>query len=159
MSLKLTVLSDQTDQTVAQVIQSNLASIGIKVTIEPEDSGTFYAIPGAGGGGKNRQLVYSEYSTEPDPSWSFVWWTSAQKNQWNWNNWYNTKFDSFLSQALVESEPAKRTALYIQAQQLWDAEASMVWVAYITRYLAGKKQITPSIRPDGQEIIWNYKEA
>lgn len=159
VSLKLTVLSDQTDQTVAQVIQSNLAGIGIKVTIEPEDSGTFYAIPGAGGGGKNRQLVYSEYSTEPDPSWSFVWWTSAQKNQWNWNNWYNAKFDSLLSQALVESEPAKRTALYIQAQQLWDAEASMVWVAYITRYLAGKKQITPSIRPDGQEIIWNYKEA
>ena len=159
VSLTLTVLSDQTDQTVAQVIQSNLASIGIKVTIQPEDEGTFYAIPGAGGGGPHRQLVYSEYSTEPDPSWSFEWWTSAQKNLWNWDDWYNKQFDGLLSQALVESSPSKRTALYVKAQQLWDQEAAMVWIAYITRYIAGKKQITPSIRPDGQEIIWNYRQV
>ena len=159
VNLRLTVLSDQTDETVAQVIQSDLSQIGIKVTIQPEDSGTYYAIPGAGGGGPHRQLVYSEYSTEPDPSWSFEWWTSAQKNLWNWDDWYNKEFDGFLSQALVESDPAKRNALYIKAQQLWDQEAAMVWVAYITRYLGGKKQITPSIRPDGQEIIWNYTEA
>ena len=31
------------------------------------DSATFNAIPGAGGGGKNRQLVYGGYVTEPDP--------------------------------------------------------------------------------------------
>lgn len=159
VSLRLTVLNDQTDATVAQVIQSNLSSIGIKVTIEPEDSGTFYAIPGAGGGGPHRQLVYCEYTTQPDPSWSFEWWTSAQKGLWNWNNWYSKEFDGLLSQALVESNPSTRNELYIKAQQLWDQEASMVWVAYITRYIAGKKQIKPSIRPDGQEIIWNYREV
>lgn len=159
VSLRMTVLSDQTDETIAQVIQSNLSAIGIKVTIEPEDAGTFYAIPGAGGGGKNRQLVYSEYSTQPDPSWSFQWWTSAQKGLWNWDNWYSKEFDGLLSQALVESDPGKRSALYIQAQQLWDQQACVVWVAYQTRYLAGKKQIKPSIRPDGLEIIWNYREV
>ncbi len=159
VSLKLTVLSDTTDTTVAQVIQSNLASIGIKVTIDPQDAGTFYAIPGAGGGGPHRQLVYSEYSTEPDPSWSFEWWTAAQKNLWNWDDWYNAEFDNLLNRALVELNPATRNQLYVQAQQLWDEEASMVWIAFITRYFAGKKQIKPSFRPDGQEVIWNYREV
>ena len=75
------------DKIVCQVIQANLKDVGITSTLNVVDAATFNAIPGAGGGGKNRQLVYGGYVTEPDPSWSTVWFTCAQIGLWNWDNW------------------------------------------------------------------------
>ena len=78
ITLRLAVLNAEADKTAAQVIQSNLKDIGINVDIISQDSATLFAIPGDGGDGKKRQLVYADYVSQPDPSWSTVWWTCTQ---------------------------------------------------------------------------------
>ena len=62
------------------MIQANLADIGINLGIQTQDNATFNAIPGGGGGGPHRQLVYTLFTTQPDPSWSTVWFTSLRSS-------------------------------------------------------------------------------
>jgi peptide/nickel transport system substrate-binding protein len=159
LDLTLTILDQDPFRTAAQVIQSNLSDIGIKVNIVPQDSATYYAIPGNGGGGPHRQLVYAFYVTEPDPSWSFVWFTCSQLKEWNWDDLCLKPFDNLYQQALRTFDPAVRNRLYIQMQKLWDAQASMVWIAYPTDYYAAKKGLRPSIRPDGYLYLWDFRSA
>jgi hypothetical protein len=44
-------------------------------------------------------------------------------------------------------------------QQQWDQQANMVWVAYPTDFYAGKSSLTPSLRPDGNQLWWNFRSA
>jgi peptide/nickel transport system substrate-binding protein len=160
ITLTLAVSDAEDDKTVAQIIQANLKDIGITIDLKVNDSATFNAIPGAGGGGKNRQLVYGGYVTEPDPSWSTVWFTCAQNGLWNWDNWCDKGgFDRLHYAAIKETNPAKRQKLYEDLQKLWDANASMVWVAYPTRFYAGRKGMTPALRPDGHLIPYAFRAA
>lgn len=155
VTLTLTVPNDQPDESAAQVIAANLEQIGIKVNIQPQDSATFDAIPGNGGGGPHRQLVYSNFVSEPDPYWSFIWFTCAQIGLWNWSDWCNPQFTSLLDKALKTYDTAKRDQLYIQASKLWDAQSNIVWIGYPTWYFATQPWVRPSLRPDGYPYLWN----
>ena len=159
IDLKLGLVNAQADETAAQVIQQNLSDIGITVHIQPQDSATFYAIPGAGGGGPHRQLVYSGYITEPDPSWSIVWFTKSQIGLWNWCEWTDPTFEANYTKATQTFDVATRDQLYVQMQQIWDQSASIIWVAYQTDLYGGKKYVKPSIRPDGSLLMWNFSTA
>jgi peptide/nickel transport system substrate-binding protein len=158
-TMKLTVVDAEQDKTVAQVIQANLGDIGIKVTIEAQDGATFNAIPGPGGGGKNRQLVYTLFTTQPDPSWSTVWFTCAQVPQWNFGEWCSQRYEKPNNAALKTSDPARRTALYIELQRAWDKEANMVWIWNPTLTYSSKKSLRPSLRLDGTVLYWNFRTA
>ncbi len=154
--LRLAVLDAQADKTAAQVIQSNLKDIGITVDIIVQDSATLFAIPGNGGDGKKRQMIYSGYVSQPDPSWSTVWWTCAQMGEWNWDNWCSKPFSSLHNRALRETDDAKRQAMYVTMQKLWDKEAGMVWIAYPTYFSAGSTKVKPTIRPDGHRLAYSF---
>jgi peptide/nickel transport system substrate-binding protein len=160
VTLNLATGDAEQDKTVCQVIQANLKDVGITANLKVVDGATFNAIPGAGGGGKNRQLVYGGYVTEPDPSWSTVWFTCAQMGLWNWNNWCDKGgFDRLHFAAIKETDEAKRQKLYEQLQQLWDKKASMVWIAYPTRFYAARKGMTPAMRPDGHVLPFAFRAA
>ena len=107
--VSLTIVDAPADRTAAQVIQQNLADIGLTVTINVQDAATFWEIPGQGGGGVNRQLVYNYYVTEPDPYWSMEWWVTSQKSLWNWCEWSNKQFDQLFEQGATTLDTAKRT--------------------------------------------------
>jgi peptide/nickel transport system substrate-binding protein len=158
-NLTLTILNAEQDKTVAQVIQANLADIGINLRIQTQDNATFNAIPGGGGGGPHRQLVYTLFTTQPDPSWSTVWFTCAQVKQWNWGEWCSPLYERPNNAALKTSDPARRTQLYIQVQKAWDKEANMVWIWNPTLTYSGKKSIKPSLRPDGTVLYWDFRSV
>ncbi len=154
VSLKLNVQNDQDDEAAAQIIASNLGDIGINVSIEPESSATYYTIPGPGGGGSHRQLNYTSYVTEPDPYWSFIWFTCSQMGLWNWSDWCSSQFTSLVNDAFRTYDVATRDRLYVQAAQLWDEEAAIAWICYPTWYYAAQPHVQPSLRPDGLPFLW-----
>ena len=156
VKLTLTTTNAETDKTTAEVIQANLKDVGIDVEIITQDSGTFYAIPGDGGGGKNRQLVYSGYTSEPDPSWSIVWWTKSQIDVWNWADWVDPKFEQLYADGIAEFDDAKRDEIYIELQKVWDEAATMVWIAFPTFYFGGESYIKPSFAMNGWVNLWQF---
>jgi len=157
--LSFTCVDAASDKVVAQVVQQNLAEIGIEVTINVQDAATFWNIPGNGGGGDKRQLVYSYYVTEPDPAWSMEWWTTDQIGLWNWCDWSNAEFDQLYAEGTRTLDTAKRQEIYVQMQQIWDADANMVWVAFMTNPYAYKKSVAAYFRPDGDPIFWRFTGA
>jgi peptide/nickel transport system substrate-binding protein len=160
-SAKLTFscVDASSDKIVAQVVQENLAEIGIDVTIDVQDAATFWNIPGNGGGGDKRQLVYSYYVTEPDPAWSMEWWTTDQIDLWNWCGWSNKEFDQLYAEGTRTLDTAKRQEIYTQMQQIWDEDANMVWVAFMTNPYAYEKSLQAFFRPDGDPIFWRFAGA
>ena len=156
ITLRLALVNAEADKTAGQVIQSNLKDIGINVDLIVQDSATLFAIPGGGGDGKKRQLIYSGYVSEPDPSWSTVWWVCSQMGVWNWDNWCSKSFSALHNRALKETGTAKRQAMYVSMQKQWDKEASMVWIAYPTYFSVGSTKVKPTIRPDGHRHAYAF---
>ncbi len=155
VNLTLSVDNSTDDVTAAQVIAANLAEIGVKVSVVPVNSATFQDIPGPGGGGSHPQLLYFYYSAWADPIQWFEWWTCAQVGLWNWDHWCNPTFTALTNQALQTTDVAKRTQLYIQAQELWDAEAGMVWICDSNDWVGCAPYIQPSFQGHGGLVIWN----
>src|SRR5207247_317539 len=134
-------------RTIAQVVQSNLKDVGIAVKIIPYTPST------------HKQLMIAGYTTEPDPSFSTVWFTCAQIPAWNWTYVCNKQFDAINEAALHELDPRKRTDLYIKLQRLWDGFADMIWLAYPTFYAASARNINAVLRPDGLYLPWAWTQA
>jgi peptide/nickel transport system substrate-binding protein len=156
ITLKLTTTTQENDKTTAEIIQANLKDIGITVEIDAQDSAAFYEIPGGGGGGKDRQLVYSGYTSLPDPSWSIVWFTKAQLGEWNWCDWTSPSFEANYKAGLAEFDDAKRNEIYIDMQKEWDESASMAWIMFPNFYYTGQSYVKPSIQPNGWVALWNF---
>lgn len=158
VNLKLTCQNQTSDVAGSQVIQSNLKDAGIKVNLVPQEAAAYNTIPGNGGGNPHRQLNYTGYESNPDPSWSMAWWTCAQMGLWNWDDLCDRQFDALNRQALVEQDPSRRNDLYVEMQQRWDKQASMAWVAHPTQYYAWKRSsVSPVMRPDGRPYYWDFR--
>lgn len=155
VTLKLTTTTSETDKAAAEIIQANLKEAGITVEIDLQDSGAFYEIPGNGGGGKDRQLVYSGYTSLPDPSWSIVWFTQPQIGQWNWCDWAPDSFQQKFDEAQKSFDDAVRDQLYVDMQKEWDESATMAWISFPNFYYGGQPWVKPVLNPNGWISLWS----
>ena len=60
---------------------------------------------------------------------------------------------------LKTSDPARRTALYIELRRAWDKEASMVWIGCPTLSYSGKTSIRLSLPSDGTVLCRNVRSV
>jgi peptide/nickel transport system substrate-binding protein len=142
--------------TIAQIVQANLADIGIKVQVLIQDRSVFNQLGGEAQ--KNRQLFYELFTTPtPEPSFATEWFTCGQVNVWNWQSWCNRQFSDWDAEAVKTLDPEIRSDLYIKMQKLWDRKVNVVWVAWPTNYFAGKKGIKPSLQPSGFYQTWDFR--
>jgi len=132
---------------IAEIAQQNLEEVGFKINIEVQESAQFDQATKAADAQK--QLFYTGFTTNPDPSWVTVWFTCAQVNVWNYMSWCNKEYSSLDQQASRTNDQATRQDMYERMQQEMDADVPAVWVAWPTIYFGAKQGITPSIRPDG----------
>jgi peptide/nickel transport system substrate-binding protein len=133
-----------------EIVQANLAEIGIDVSLKKLDSSAYYALEKEEL--RSRELFYVGFITQPDPSWSMVWFTCDQIDVWNWMYWCNEEFDRLHFDALKELDQAKRNEMYIQMQQLWDEAAHTIWLAWDTHYFGTRQGLAPGLRLDGRTL-------
>jgi peptide/nickel transport system substrate-binding protein len=148
LDLNLAILNNSEYSTWAQVIQQNLAEVGINITIVPLDDSTFWDL-GAGDKGKDVELFTMGFSAQPDPAWFSMWFTCDQVGVWNWMRWCDPKFDALHKQGISTLDTAAREKIYIEMQQLWDASANAVWVTDQPLAWAYKPDVVPALYPGG----------
>jgi peptide/nickel transport system substrate-binding protein len=154
-SLDLTLVTEDSDtaKVKAEIIQANLKDIGINLTIKPQDGGAYWD----GGFGdkavQERELVLFDWGTNnPDPHWQMVWFSCEQVGQYNWMYWCDKDFDQANLDGATTLDPAKRGEAYIRSQQLWDANANVVWTLRPTESYAWAATIVPAQQPTGLAI-------
>ena len=150
-SLDLKFTYENTDEfsTWAQIVQQNLKDVGINVILDPLDSSSFWAY---GDGGKDKALemfAVGYSSVAPEPAWSTMWFTCDQVDLWNWMRWCNKQFDALHQQGIETIDAAQREPIYIQMQQLWDADAIAVFVTNVPQVYASKLGVKAVIYPGG----------
>jgi len=135
---------------IAQVMQANLAEVGIEVEIKAYDSGAFWVLgmedqPSH----KDIELYLQLFNGLPDPAFQTQWFVPEQIGVWNWERWNSPEYKALNDQQLGELDPKKRDEMVRKMQDLMEDSGAYT---FITNGLAGilhRDWLAPATRPDG----------
>ncbi len=156
---KITIEANARYEAIAQIIQANLAEVGIEVEIESLESAAYWAL-GDNDASKDLELSLIKYNGKFDPGFQTQWFTSAQVGQWNWQRWKNAEFDALHEKGGVTVDPAEREKIYIAAQKLLDESAAFIWITHNLNAFASRKWLKPGALPNGNNWLYTaFTEA
>ena len=147
----LTTLTNTTDLTTSQVIQANLAEVGIDVEIMPYEGGVYWnlGLESEGDDWKDLQLVLQSWTSSPDPRRATMWFVCDQVGEWNWQRWCNEEYSDLEYRASLETDVDKRGEMYARMMDLmWDS-AAFINLTHTTRVTLVRDTIEPNMMPDG----------
>ncbi len=160
LSVTLDILNQSERLTAAQVIQANLADVGINCEIKQNDSGTFWTLGSKDGDYWNKlQLILQRFSMQPDPSWATVWFTPEQVGVWNWERFNSAEYKQLHEQGLVESDFGKRDEIYKKMQGLMDESGCYVFLTHEVVGAIHRDIIVPGLKPNGESLLSEFKPA
>ena len=162
LDVTLDVLNKTTIVTQAQVIQATMAEAGIRVKINVHESGQFWVL----GSEKemkdkvmNIQLITNRFSSQPDPYWYTMWFTTEQVGVWNWERFSNKEFDKLHAEAAVETDPAKRDKMYQRMQDLMEESGCYRFITHESAPVIYSNKIVPAMTPEGIPLVRYFKKA
>ena len=157
LSLTLRTLNNQERVLAAQIIQANLAQIGVTVEIIPLDSGPFWEMgqESKGDTWKELELWIMRYGSGPDPYEPFQWFVRDQVGIWNWERWSSDEFEDLFAKGVAETDPAERRKIYFRMQEIMEATGGYVWLTHEPEVFIHRADITAQFAPSG-EMQLNY---
>lgn len=160
LSVTLDILNQSERLTAAQVIQANLAEVGISCEIKQNDSGTFWTLGSKDGDYWNSlQLLLQRFSMQPDPSWATVWFTPEQIGVWNWERFDSAEYKALHDEGLVESDPGKRDEIYRKMQALMDESGCYVFLTHEVVGAIHRDDLEPGLKPNGESLFSEFRPA
>jgi peptide/nickel transport system substrate-binding protein len=161
LELDLRALPDGDKMVLAQIVQANLAEVGITVNIIPTDSGPFWnlGLESKGEDWKDLQLYIHEYGDAPDPSQMMQWYIGEQVGVWNWERWKDPEFDELHYAALRENDSQKRSEMYLRMQDIMEDTGAYVWLAFKPAQKVYRDWMDPVIVPGDHPYTQWFKKA
>ena len=160
LNVSLDILNQSERLLAAQVIQANLAEVGVNCEIKQNDSGTFWTLGSKDGDYfMDLQLVLSRFSMQPDPSWATVWFTPEQVGVWNWERFDSAEYKALHEEGLSEPDPAKRNEIYTKMQNLMDESGSYVFLTHEVVGAIHRDSVEPGLKPNGESLMADFKPA
>ena len=152
LSLTLQTLNLQDRVTAAQIIQANLADVGITVEVIPLDSGPFWNLgqESKGEAWKDLQLWIMRYGGSPDPFDHFQWFVRDQMGVWNWERWSDDEFEELYARGIEESDVAERNRIYLRMGEIMEDTGAYVWLTHEPRGHMYRDWLEPGLDPAGQ---------
>jgi len=145
----------------AQIVQANVAEIGIDVDVIPMDSGPFWemGLESSGEQWKTIEMVLNNYTSIPDAAFATQWFVPDQVGVWNWERWSNAEFGELDRKARAEVDPEKRSAMYVRMMDLMWEEAAYVPLVHEPLVAIYRDTIDPQLLPDGSILLRNMKNS
>jgi len=154
LTFSFTCPNDSLAVTVAQIVQANLAEVGITLNINAMDTSAFWSYV-IGDTAKQLELTWMAYTSKSDPSFQTQWFISSQIDQWNWVRMKNPEFDKLHQQGLETLDPEKRQEIYVRMQQILDETSAFVWITHGRNLYVSASTLKPAIRPNGKN--WQFE--
>jgi peptide/nickel transport system substrate-binding protein len=161
LELELKIENTQERQTEAQIIQANLADVGIKMKIAPTDSGPFWnlGLESKGDAWKTLEIWLMEFRTQPDPSDAMQWFTKSQVGVWNWERWSDPEFEDLWKKGLEEADATKRGKIYLRMQEIMENTGAYVWITHQPQIYIHRDTIEPAFDSAGYDYFNGFKVA
>ena len=152
LSLSIRSLNVQEPMLAAQIIQANLAAVGITLEVIALDSGPFWELgsESAGDTWKDLQLWTMRFGSMPDPYEASSWFVSSQVGIWNWERWKSDEYDSLFAEGIAESDPAKRNDIYLRMQDIMEETGAYVWICHEPETYIHPENIIINAAPSGE---------
>lgn len=155
VSLAIDVLNKSTNVTTAQIIQANLAAIGITLEVRLHEGATFWNL----GGNEDLELILNRYSMTPDPYYATSWFVCKEAGNWNWERHCSEEFDKLHDEAQKESDPVKRDAMYQRSQDIMEESGAYKFITHEATPDIYRNSIVPALRPDGLPLYRYFSKA
>lgn len=157
--LKLDALNATVWKTMAEVIQAQLGQIGIPVTVNLQDSGSFWTLgmESEGERWKDAQLILNRFSMLPDPYYATSWFTTEQVGIWNWERFSSEEFDRLHQEAVRETDDAKRHEMYVRMQDIMEETGAYKFLTHEGSPVMFRADLEPALRPDARPLFIDFK--
>jgi peptide/nickel transport system substrate-binding protein len=154
LNLRLDARNSTDFVTAAQVIQAQLAQIGVNVEVNPYEGGAYSAMQmnPESDEWRETQLMFNRFSMAPDPAWATEWFTGDQT--WNWQRLAMEEFDRLHHEAAREIDPEKRHAMYVRMQDLMEESGAYLFMTHGSNAYIYRDTIVPAMRPDAQNYVF-----
>ena len=157
-TITLDTLADADFLTGAQIVQANLAEIGVNLVIESHEGGSFWSLVSTKGK-EGIDMNFNRWLAPPDLSWTTQWLLSSQAGIWNWQ-WFESKeFDDLHFAALGETDNVKRAQMLMNLQQMLDDSACYLWITQPPRPMVWQNSIVPAMKPNGDPRLELFQKA
>jgi dipeptide transport system substrate-binding protein len=134
-----------------EMMQADLAKVGIKVTLKTYDWPT-YLEKSRKGEHAMIQMGWTGDNGDPDNFMNVLLGCAAVKSGSNLARWCHKPFNDLIQQAKQVTDPKKRTELYTKAQEVFKTEAPWATLAYARVYRALSANVVGyQIHPFGTE--------
>lgn len=150
LSLSLTFGTNPDILIVAQVLQVQLAAVGVSLTIRQMDSNTMIAEAQDPEGQKNIELIIEPFTTAPDPSWVTEWFTCDQIGNWNFQRTCSESWDEMNAAAVAETDPDKRAQIYVALQDALEETGAYVFLYHGVNAWVSKPTVNAVFSADAQ---------
>lgn len=159
LALELEVPAETDKISAAQIVQANLAAIGLQVNINQHEQGAFWSLPSVKG--KDIQLFLCEIiAVPPDVTWGMQWLLPEQAGIWNWQYFTDEEFRRLFYEASKELDPVRQDAILRQAQERLDLSYTTTVIAHTPRVvLYNETKLVPAMTPNGAYRLEQYKRA
>jgi peptide/nickel transport system substrate-binding protein len=162
LQLTIDVLNASKYKTIAEIIQAQLAQIGIDLQVNLQDSGSFWTtgMEKEGNRWKELQLIVNRFSMAPDPYYATEWFTCEQVGIWNWERFCNAEFDVLHRNAVSVSDDRKRAQMYHRMQALMEQSGAYRFLTHEANpIMYNKSLVRPALRPDGRPLYRFFETA
>jgi len=160
--LTIDTQNESTWRSIAEIVQAQLAQVGIDLQVNVHDSGAFWSLGSEEDGDRWRdiQLIVNRFSMAPDPYYATQWFTSDQVGVWNWERFSNERFDELNEQAVKEADPERRAALYHEMQDLMEESGAYRFLTHEgSPVMYRRSKVDPAQRPDGRPLYIDFEKA
>jgi len=161
LELTLRTLNNQERMLAAQIIQANLAAVGITVKVLPLDSGPFWEMgqESKGDTWKDLELWIMRFGTTPDPYEATQWFTSDQVGVWNWERWTDEEYDRLYQEGINETDPRTRHDIYVRMQEIMENTGAYVWINHEPEAFVHSIEVAVNAAPSGELNYRRFEKA
>ena len=161
LNLTLRTLNNQERMLAAQIIQANLAAVGITVKVLPLDSGPYWEMGQESKGDmwKDLELWIMRFGSTPDPYEATQWFVSDQVGVWNWERWTDPEFDRLYQEGIKETDPDKRHDIYVKMQEIMEETGAYVWINHEPEAFVHTTDVVVNAAPSGELNYRRFSKA
>ncbi len=147
--------------TAAQIVQANLADVGITCDIAPVDSGVFWnlGVEAAGEDWRDLQMWMMRFRTAPDASDAVQWFVKSQIGIWNWERWSDPEFEDLAVKMLSEADPVTRADQIVRMQEIMENTGAYVWLTHDPVNFVHRATVVPAFDTGSEYMVERFAQA